>query len=39
MMEETQTRLCDNLEDWDGEGGGRKGQERGDIGIPLADSC
>ena len=31
--------LCDNLEGWDGEGGGRRAQGVGDIGIPLADSC
>ena len=31
--------LCVNLEGWDGEGDGREGQERGDIGIPAADSC
>ena len=31
--------LCDNLEGWDGEGGGRRAQGAGDIGIPLADSC
>ena len=31
--------LCDNLEGWDGEGGGREFQEGGDIGIPMADSC
>ena len=31
--------LCDNLEGWDGEGGGTEVQEEGDIGIPMADSC
>ena len=32
--------LCINLEGWDGEGGGRCVQERGDIGcIPMVDSC
>jgi len=31
--------LCDNLEGWDREGGGRRVQGSGDIGIPLADSC
>ena len=31
--------LCDNLEGWDREGGGREVQEGGDIRIPLADSC
>ena len=31
--------LYDNLEGWDGVGGGREVQEQGDIHIPLADSC
>ena len=31
--------LCDDLEGWDGVGGGREVQEGGDIGMPLADSC
>ena len=31
--------LCDNLEGWDGEGGGREVPEGGDIYIPMADSC
>ena len=31
--------LCINLEGWDGEGDGRKVQKRGDISIPVADSC
>ena len=31
--------LCDNLEGWDGVGGGREVQEGGDISIPMADSC
>ena len=31
--------FCDNLEGWDGEGGSRKFQERGDIYTPMADSC
>ena len=31
--------LCDNLEGWDGVGGGREGLEGGDICISLADSC
>ena len=31
--------LCDNLEGWDGVGGGREVQEGGDICIPVADSC
>ena len=32
-------RLCNNLEGWDGEGGGREVQEGGIIGIPMPDSC
>ena len=31
--------LCDNLEGWEGEGGGRGVQEGGDLCIPSADSC
>ena len=31
--------LCDNVEGWDGVGGGREVQEGGDICIPMADSC
>ena len=31
--------LCDNLEGWDGVGGGRKVQEGGDMCVPVADSC
>ena len=30
--------LCDNLEGWGGEGGGKRVQEGGDICIPVADS-
>jgi len=30
---------CNNLEGWDGEGGGREVQEGGGIYIPMADSC
>jgi len=29
--------LCDNLEGWDGEGGGREVYEGGDISILMAD--
>ena len=32
-------RLCINLEGWDEEGDGREIQKRGDICIPMADSC
>ena len=28
-----------NLEEWDGEGGGGEVHERGDRGLPMADSC
>ena len=31
--------LCDNQVGWDGVGGGRKGQEGGDMCIPMADTC
>ena len=31
--------LCINLEGWDEEGDGREFQEKGDISIPMADSC
>ena len=31
--------LCINLEGWDMEGDGREVQKRGDICIPMADSC
>ena len=31
--------LCDNLEGWDGVGGGREVQEGGGIQILMADSC
>ena len=31
--------LCINLEGWDGEGDEREVQNRGDIHIPMADSC
>ena len=31
--------LCDNVEGWGGEGGGREVQEGGDTCMPMADSC
>ena len=31
--------LCDNLEGWDGVGGGKEVQEGGDVCIAMADSC
>ena len=39
MTRELKPGLCDNLEGWDGEGGGREGQEGGEICIPMADIC
>ena len=38
-LKELKPGLCNNLEGWDGEGGGREVQEGGDICIPMADSC
>ena len=35
----TKPMLCDSLEGWDGEGGGRKVYEGGDICISEAGSC
>ena len=31
--------LFDNLEGWDGVGGGREVQQGRDICVPMADSC
>ena len=31
--------LCDNLEEWDGVGGGKEVEEGGDICIPMTDLC
>ena len=31
--------LCDNLEGWGGEGGGKEVQEGEVICMPMADSC
>ena len=31
--------LCDNLEWWDGVGGGREVHEGGDLDIPMANLC
>ena len=39
MMRELNPILRDNLEGWDGMGGGRKVQGGRDICIPMADSC
>ena len=38
MTQGIQTRFCDNVEGWDGEGDGREVQEGGDMGEPMADS-
>ena len=35
----TQTRFCNNLEGWDGEGDGWAVQEGRDICIFMTDSC
>ena len=34
-----QIGACDKLEGWAGVGGGRDGQEGGDVCVPMADSC
>ena len=39
IAQETQKGLCTNLEGWDGEGEGREVQKRGDVCVPMADSC
>ena len=31
--------LSDNLDRWDGVGGGREVQDRGDICMPMPNSC
>ena len=38
-LRELKQGLCTNLEGWDGEGDARDIQERGDIYIPMAESC
>ena len=38
MSESLNQMLCDNLEGWDGVGGGRDVQERENILILMADS-
>ena len=37
--ESSNSGLCDNLEGCDSMGAGREVQERGDIYIPMTDSC
>ena len=39
MTQGTQTRMCNNLEGWDGVGGGREAREGRDTCVPVADSC
>ena len=39
MAKKFKQGLCINLEGCDGEGDGREVQKRGDICIPMADSC
>ena len=38
LAENPKLVLCDNLEGWNGEGGGKEAQEGGDMCIPMADS-
>ena len=38
-LRELKQGLCDNLEVGDAEGDGRKVWDRGDMGVPMADSC
>ena len=38
-LRELKPGLLNNLEGWDGEGGGRDVQVGGDMGKPMADSC
>ena len=39
MAQGSNLGFCDNLEGWDEVGGGREGQEGGEMCIPIADSC
>ena len=39
MMQGNQIRCSDNLEGWAEEGRWESGSRRGDICIPMADSC
>ena len=39
MTQELRLGLCNNLERWDREGGGKEVYEGGDMGIPVAHSC
>ena len=38
-LRELKQGLCDNSEEWDGEGDGREVRKEGDMGAPMADSC
>ena len=38
-LRELKLGLCNIIEGWDGEEGGREVQEEGDICIPMTDSC
>ena len=38
-LRELKQGLCDNLEGWDGEGGGREARKGGYMGVPMTDSC
>ena len=38
-LRELKLGLCNNLERWDEEGGGKGVQVGGDTGKPMADSC
>ena len=38
-LRELKPVLCDNLEGWDGEAGGRGVQVGGDVGKPMVNSC
>ena len=38
-VENTNPALRDNLDGWDGEGGGMRVQKGGDTCMPIADSC
>ena len=38
-LRELKQGLCNNLEEWDGEGDGREVQEGGDVCVAVADTC
>lgn len=38
-LERHSTHSCDNLEGWDGVGGGRRAQEGAEMCVPVADAC